>query len=361
MEKKRFFRTVSLIFLFIILQTYFQNNESFKIILNKWLGYFIPVIWALILVILLNPMTEFIKKKIKVNQVLAVSFSIIIVILCFLLLVAMIIPQIITSIKTLNSVYPQIVAKSTEFGNKLTNYLAEKNIIIFKELGSSKLNNYIGENANNIRKIFVSLLENIVSWTIGISNFFMGLFLAIIILLDKKTHLNTRDNFISIIFGIENKEYIVKKIDQSNDIFINYIVGKILVSFVVGLSVFVILLITKTPYAALSAVMMGIGNMIPYIGSIVGGFIATILILLVSPIKVIFLFIAIIIAQFIDGFVIGPKIIGDKVGLSTFWVMVSVIVFGGLFGLVGMFLGVPIACIIKLFYEDLLEKVKKGE
>lgn len=137
--------------------------------------------------------------------------------------------------------------------------------------------------------------------------------------------------------------------------------GKIIVSSVVGLSVFFILLISGTPYASLSAILLGVGNMIPYVGSIVGGLIATFLIFIVAPFKVIFLLIAIIISQLIDGFIIGPKIIGDKVGLNTFWVMLSVIIFGGLFGLMGMFLGVPIMCIIKLFYTDLLNKIKGEE
>lgn len=73
------------------------------------------------------------------------------------------------------------------------------------------------------------------------------------------------------------------------------------------------------------------------------------------------LLIAIAIAQLVDGFIVGPKIIGDKVGLSTFWVMVSMIIFGNLFGLVGMFLGTPILSIIRLFYIDLLKAKQGGE
>ena len=85
------------------------------------------------------------------------------------------------------------------------------------------------------------------------------------------------------------------------------------------------------------------------------------LILLVAPIKTIILLIAIIISQLVDGFIVGPKIIGDKVGLNTFWVMVSMIIFGNLFGLVGMFLGTPILSIIRLFYIDLLKAKQGGE
>ena len=113
--------------------------------------------------------------------------------------------------------------------------------------------------------------------------------------------------------------------------------------------------------AVLSAILLGVGNMIPYVGAIIGGIIAFLLILLVAPIKIVFLLIAIAISQLVDGFIVGPRIIGNKVGLNTFWVIVSMIIFGNLFGIVGMFLGIPILSIIKLFYVDLLKAKQRGE
>ena len=80
-----------------------------------------------------------------------------------------------------------------------------------------------------------------------------------------------------------------------------------------------------------------------------------------APIKIVFLLIAIAISQLVDGFIVGPRIIGNKVGLNTFWVIVSMIIFGNLFGIVGMFLGIPILSIIKLFYVDLLKAKQRGE
>lgn len=362
MEKRKFLKIIILIIVFVLLQTYFQNNAEFKTMIGKWTGYFIPLIWAIFIAILLNPVIEFFEIKLKLRRLISLSLTILIIVVIFIGMVFMVVPEIIDSIKELNQLYPYIVERTTEITRKIMEFLVEKRILGFnqKEIIDST-SDLIKNNFNDIQKFVVSILQNVVWWTIGLVNFFVGLFLAILILLDKKIQMRTRDNIITIIFGAKRADYIIDKVRAANEIFINYIMGKIIVSFVVGLSVFLILLISGTPYASLSAILLGVGNMIPYVGSIVGGLVATFLIFIVAPFKVIFLFIAIIISQLIDGFIVGPKIIGDKVGLNTFWVMLSVIVFGGLFGLMGMFLGVPIMCIIKLFYTDLLNKVKGEE
>lgn len=363
MEKRSFLKIVVVILLFVIFQTYFQDNGNFKLMVAKWTGYFVPLIWAIFIAILLNPVIEYLEKKLKTGRLVSLGISIILIFLVFVGILFMIIPQIISSIKELNDIYPYIVERTTDISKRVIAYLAEKNIFSFNGINiANETSEFIKNNFSNIQKFIFSVLQNVVWWTLGAMNFLMGLFLAILILLDKDSQVRTRDNIITIIFGLKNKDYVVNKINEANAIFKNYIAGKIIVSFVVGISVFIILFLTKTPYASLSAVLLGVGNMIPYVGSIVGGAVATFLIFIVAPVKVIFLFIAIGVSQLLDGFVIGPKIIGDKVGLNTFWVMLSMLIFGGLFGLMGMFLGVPIMCIIKLFYTDLLEKAnKKGE
>lgn len=363
MEKKRNFLKIFMFMLvFVALQTYFQETDSFKMVIQKWSGYFIPLIWAIFIAILLGPIVEFFEKKFKMNRIMSLSLTLLIIAILVIGLLFMIVPQLIESIRELNHLYPYIVERTTSISKKIMEFLTEKRILTFdKEEFAKSASDLIKTNFSDIQKLALSVLQNVVWWTIGMANFFIGLFLAILILLNKKAQLKTRDNIITIIFGVKKVDYIVEKIKAANEIFINYIMGKIIVSFVVGVSVFLVLILSKTPYASLSAILLGVGNMIPYVGSIVGGVLATFLIFIVAPTKVIFLFIAIIISQLLDGFVIGPKIIGDKVGLNTFWVMLSVMIFGGLFGLVGMFLGVPIMCVIKLFYIDLLNKAKKEE
>lgn len=362
MEKRSFFKIAALMLIFVVLQTYFQNTEEFSIVIKKWIGYFIPLIWGIFIAILLGPLVEILEKKLRIKKILAVIFSIIFMFLVLILLALMVIPQLISSIKELNNLYPYIVEKVTLISDQIMSYLERKEILNLDMQEFNKdISGMLKNNIANIQNFIVSLFKNMLKITINLTNFFLGLILAFFILLDKKVHIRTRDNVIKVLFGKRKTEYIIEKINQSRDIFISYIAGKIIVSFIVGLSVFVVLVITKTPYASLSAVLLGVGNMIPYIGSIVGGLIAAFLIFLVAPIKIIFLLVAIGISQLLDGFIIGPKIIGNKVGLDSFWVMISMIIFGGLFGIMGMFLGIPIMCIIKILYRDALKKINEKE
>ena len=362
MNLKNTLKILGIILVFVVLQSYFTNPERFVAIIENWKDYFMTIIMSIFIAILLEPIVRYLKKKVKINDILAISLSIIFVILIFTILFLIIVPEIISSVKVLNDIYPYISKKAMLIGKNIADYLAEKNIYtINMEEINNYFTNFIANNVTNIRKVISALFGSLVDWTIGFTNLFLAFVLAFLILLDKEHLIKTLENIIIIVFGVKNSPYVMNKLKLSKDIFLNYISGKIIVSTIVGLCVYIILLITKTPYAVLSAILLGVGNMIPYVGAIIGGIIAFLLILLVAPIKIVFLLIAIAISQLVDGFIVGPRIIGNKVGLNTFWVIVSMIIFGNLFGIVGMFLGIPILSIIKLFYVDLLKAKQRGE
>ena len=362
MNLKNTLKILGIILVFVVLQSYFTNPERFVAIIENWKDYFMTIIMSIFIAILLEPIVRYLKKKVKINDILAISLSIIFVILIFTILFLIIVPEIISSVKVLNDIYPYISKKAMIIGKNIADYLAEKNIYtINMEEINNYFTNFIANNVTNIRKVISALFGSLVDWTIGFTNLFLAFVLAFLILLDKEHLIKTLENIIIIVFGVKNSPYVMNKLKLSKDIFLNYISGKIIVSTIVGFCVYIILLITKTPYAVLSAVLLGVGNMIPYVGAIIGGIIAFLLILLVAPIKIVFLLIAIAISQLVDGFIVGPRIIGNKVGLNTFWVIVSMIIFGNLFGIVGMFLGIPILSIIKLFYVDLLKAKQRGE
>jgi len=362
MNLKNILKVIGIILIFVILQSYFMNPDNLVNIIGKWKDYFMTIIMSIFIAILLEPIVKFLKRKSKVNDILAISLSIILVILVFVVLSLMIIPEIVSSIKELNDVYPYLSEKATTIGKKVIDYLAKKDIytVDINKI-DSYFTNFIKNNITGIQDVVSTIISGLIDWTIGFTNLFLAFVLAFLILLDKKHLLKTLENIVIILFGVKNTPYVMNKLRMSKDIFLNYVSGKLMVSAIVGLCVYIVLLVTGTPYAALSAILLGVGNMIPYVGSIIGGIIAFFLILLVAPIKTIILLIAITISQLVDGFIVGPKIIGDKVGLNTFWVMVSMIIFGNLFGLVGMFLGTPILSIIKLFYIDLLKAKQGGE
>ena len=147
---------------------------------------------------------------------------------------------------------------------------------------------------------------------------------------------------------------------ESGNIFSSFIIGKAIDSLIIGIICFVCTTIFRFPYAVLLSVIVGITNIIPYFGPYMGGVIGGVVILIVSPVKVIFWAILILIIQQFDGLYLGPKILGEKTGLRPLWVIFSITVGGSLFGVVGMFLGVPcvavLSYILNLAIEHFLKK-----
>lgn len=146
---------------------------------------------------------------------------------------------------------------------------------------------------------------------------------------------------------------------KCNSVFSNFIVGKAVDSLIIGILSFITLTIMDMPYVVLISLIIGITNMIPFFGPFIGAIPSAVLVLLSEPRQTIPFIIFIIVLQQIDGNIIGPKILGDKLGLSTFWIMFAILVFGGLFNFPGMLIGVPlftlIYALISTFIHDRLK------
>lgn len=360
MKKEKRVSLLTVFVLAVCLQTYMQHSDSFTKILSDNVAFFLPLIWTLFLSILMYPLQLWIEKKWKLrHKVLSLGLVLLFlfaVVTSFFLLV---VPQLSKSIRELREIYPFIVDKLQEYSDTTIQFLNKKGLLMMdsQELGKA-VGEYLHQNAAKMQQIGLSIFLNIFSATMGIGNFFMGLFLACLVLLEPDTFVSVIREALSWGFGKERTLKHLEILKKSQEIFINYFVGRLVVSFFVGLTVFVILFFSGTPYPVLSAVMFGLGNMIPYVGSIVASIISGILILIFAPYKILYLILAIFVAQMLDGFVIGPKIVGDKVGLNSFWVMISMVLCGKLMGIAGMFLGVPIFSIIKMIYG---EKKKEEE
>ena len=148
------------------------------------------------------------------------------------------------------------------------------------------------------------------------------------------------------IFKPVRANIIVETVRKSNEIFGGFISGKILDSAIIGVIAYIVLAIMKMPDSILIAVIVGVTNIIPFFGPFIGAIPSFVIIVLQDPMKGIYFLIFIVILQQIDGNIIGPKILGDSTGLSSFWVVFAIMVFGGLWGFPGMLLGVPIMAVI---------------
>ena len=338
--KKQYFHLFIVGVFVVLIQTFLQYNNELTSIVGQMVSSITPFIYAIFIAVLVSPLVRILENKVRMRRSLSIGISLIIVFAVIIGLILIIIPNIINSISDLVEKFPTMLTSLTSNAEYLINFLKEKNLLFFdpKEI-ENNLISFTKTNLGNFKNLAFGLGAGVLRSLMGVINFFIGVFISLYLMYSKEYFMEFLENIL-LLFTTKSK----------------YILGRILTSTVVGFLVFLVLLIAKVPYALLSGVMVGIGNMIPYVGSIVAGTIATFLILLAAPLKVVYLFIAIGIGQAVDGFVIGPKIMEESVGMSSFWTIVAVMVCGSFFGPLGMFLGVPVFVVIKFIY---LERLKR--
>ncbi|WP_410207654.1 AI-2E family transporter [Fusobacterium sp.] len=341
----------------ILIQSFFQQYDTLAKIYSRYIGYLIPVIYAFFIAIFLEPVVTFFEEKGKVKRAVSITLTVLLILILIAGFIGVVAPQIGKSIKELYIKLPFMQDKAEFYIEEIIRFLKKKGLIVIgdAELQQSILD-FVKKNTRYLQDVGISALLNIVWWTVALTKFFIGFFLAILILINKEYFIDFFQKILKLVFKGEKGENFIIFLEKSREILLKFVCGRIIVSVAVGFITFVVMLFTGTPYSLLTGVMMGVGNMIPYVGSIVAGILAVFLVVLAEPDKLIFLFLAIVIAQAVDGWIIGPKIVGESVGMGTFWIIVSILIGGSLFGPIGMFFGVPIFAMIKLIYHSCLKK-----
>ena len=193
-----------------------------------------------------------------------------------------------------------------------------------------------------------------------LKNLLVGLIVSIYLLATKERCAAYGRKLACALFSRENVRWVLRGAAKADQIFSGFVRGKLLDSIIIGILCFVCCSILKFPYTPLVSVIVGITNIIPFFGPFLGAVPSTFLILLVSPMKALYFVIFVLALQQLDGNVIGPKILGDKTGLSSLWVIIAILVGGSFFGIIGMFFGVPVCaclhCAVNFFLDAALRK-----
>ncbi|WP_432204996.1 AI-2E family transporter [Cetobacterium somerae] len=355
--KKQYIHIFVLGVVLILIQTFFQYNDSFTAIMGQMVSSVTSFIYAIFIAVLVSPLVKIFENKIKMKRSWSIGLSLVIVFAIITGLILIVVPNIINSISDLVDKFPAMLASLSSNAEHLIDFLRSKDLLFFdpKQI-ENNLIKFTKTNLGNFKNLAFGVGAGVLKSLMVIVNFFIGVFISLYLMYSKEYFMKFLENILLLFTTKSKAEYGVDFVRKVNDVFLKYILGRILTSAVVGFIVFLVLVIAKVPYALLSGVMVGIGNMIPYVGSIVAGTIATFLILLAAPLKVVYLFVAIGIGQAVDGFVIGPKIMEESVGMSSFWTIVAVMVCGSFFGPLGMFLGVPLFVVIKFIYLECLKR-----
>ena len=187
-------------------------------------------------------------------------------------------------------------------------------------------------------------------------NLIVGIIISVYLLAMKEKSLARCCKMIYATFQQEKAELILTGLHNTNQVFSGFVRGKLLDSLIIGILCFIGCSILKMPYTPLVSVVVGVTNVIPFFGPFLGAIPSAFLILLVSPLKCLYFIIFIILLQQLDGNVIGPKILGDSTGISSFWVIVAILVGGGFFGVLGMFFGVPVFACLRMLVKWLMDR-----
>lgn len=281
-------------------------------------------------------------------------------------LLSMLIPQLISSISGIMEVLP----------NALYNFQANLQIWLERTLADNptleaSIMEYYYEGVNVVQDwvkndAVPSMYRLINSVSSSVISMFNGLFDALIGLIVMAYLLNMKDKLVvqakMIIYSalpLKAANKVIEEFRYVHHVFGGFIIGKLVDSLIIGILSFFALNLMRMPYVLLISVIIGVTNVIPFFGPFIGAIPSAFLILLVSPLQCMYFVGFILILQQVDGNIIGPKILGDSTGLSSFWVLFSILLFGGLFGFVGMIIGVPTFAVFYKLVRELVEFLLK--
>ncbi len=323
-----------------------------------------PIIIGLVLAYLLNPVMKFLERHLykllkdraktdgkakKMARVFAIAGAIIFMIAVIVLLIAAIVPSVTDSIMGIVDTLPTNVANLVKMmqEGRLGNYEVADTI----GDALTKLTDYVENWATQTllpqaRTYLIQITSGVINMVKAMFNFVIGIIVAVYVLMIKERLIGQSKKVIYAIFKPRQGNIIVETMHKADDIFGGFIIGKIIDSAIIGVICYVGCSILRIPDTMLVSVIIGVTNIIPLFGPFIGAIPALLLVVIQSPWHALYLLIFIIVLQQVDGNIIGPKILGDSTGLTSFWVMFAILIGGGMFGFLGMLLGVPVFALI---------------
>lgn len=339
--------------------------------LQLLLGILQPFIYGAVIAYLLNPAVSRMERLLLkaerkwckkehpgLLRMFSILLSFVIVLLVIILLIGMVIPEIITSISGIVKQLPGVIQDFQEWIVTLDQSDISHELIIYINQITDTLSNRLQDFlSTDLLPSMQAIITNVTSSFLDLfnilKNFGIGCIVATYLLGGKEKFIAQGKLILYSIFSKKWADRILDELRYTDRMFSGFLLGKLIDSLIIGILCFLFCIIVNMPYAMLVSIIVGITNMIPFFGPYLGAIPSAFLILIVSPSKCLLFIIFIIVLQQIDGNILGPFILGDKVGLSGFWVLFAILFFGSLWGLLGMLIGVPVFAVI----YDLIQKL----
>ena len=348
--------------LVVAFYTLINNVEPLYGVLQAIFVALSPFIYGIGIAFLLNPLRKIIeyswlektKLKPRTKKVIASFGALLIGIILLFIFFSILIPQMISSIQTFLSSFEGYVDTAHNFFES-NNFFSDdllKTLNPVIDKGVSMLGDWV----SNIASSLNAILMYSVIFAKGVMNFLIGMIIALYILLDE---VNLKRQIKKVLYALlpeKTTKSILRTTRLTINTFNSFVAGKAVDSLIIGILCYIILSFMKMPYTPLISVVVGVTNMIPVFGPFLGAVPSILILLLVDPFKALEFSIFILILQQVDGNIIGPRILGGAVGLPTLYVMFAIIIGGALFGIVGMFIGVPVFSVIFVLVSEFIHR-----
>lgn len=346
--------------------------DSLSSTLRNLFVILMPIIDGLILAYLLTPLVNTTERRIlkpifvylKINEkksqrrILAIIITVALVLWALYAFFSIVIPQIYNSIRSIIDQFPSYVNTLTLWISKLLNDNPEieKNVMDIINKSSIDFETFINNKViPQLNSVIMAVSLSVYSIFKEFWNLIIGFVISIYILGSKELFAAQAKKIAYAFLSIDTANRLISNVRFANKTFGGFFVGKILDSIIIGIICFAVTSVLGTPFSVLISVIIGITNIIPFFGPFLGAIPSILLILFIDPLQAVYFLIFVIILQQVDGNIIGPKILGSSTGLSSFWVIFSITLFGGIWGIFGMIVGVPIFAILFAFMKSFIE------
>lgn len=350
----------------------FMNLQTVGQVINSAIGIIQPFLIGICVAFVLNLPMKFFEDKVigkafakckikgkrcvkesveeRVKRPLAITITLVVVIGAIIGIILFIVPQIIDSGSTLVKNIPIYAASLEKYVSQYigsTGYMGKTEM--FNQV-SEKISSMGSELLNVIGNITGTLVSQILTITVGVTstiiNFLMGVIIAIYILISKEKLGMQTKKFLYAFMEKETVHNILKVAEISNYKFSKFVIGQFVEALILGVMCFIGMTIFSMPYAVLTGTIIGITALIPVFGAFIGTIPAAFIILMVNPIQALWFIVLILVIQQIEGNLIYPMVVGNSIGLSALWVLLSITIGGSTFGILGMLIGTPLFAVI---------------
>lgn len=351
--------------------------DGFTRILGNLVTILRPITIGLVIAYLMTPIVNFEERHLlplaqgkmknpekakKLVRAVSVFGALLFFVLFIGILLLMIIPEL---YKSINGLIVSLPKQVNSFMDWLNAYVSsDSKISDYLEIGLTKATEFFEDWATSdflpqTKNILAGVTTGVINAVKVLFNVAIGIIISIYVLMSKEEFIGQSKKLVYALLPGKSANAVIHTVHKSNEIFGGFISGKIVDSLIIGVLCFICLSVMNMPYTLLVSVIVGVTNVIPFFGPYLGAVPSAILIMLASPIQGVYFIIFIVILQQIDGNIIGPTILGESTGLSSFWVVFAILVGGGLFGILGMIIGVPAFAVIFYVFRNAINYILK--